>query len=88
MLLKLCLLSETQYILVYQCIFKMSIAEISNMRLYYVCITRISKLGFYSEMSILAGKLKFASSQGDFGRAGWEIQNKVTKLFVKMFKFL
>ena len=38
-------------------------------------------------MSILAGKLKFTNWEGEFGWAGWEIQNKVTKLFVKIFRF-
>ena len=44
----------------------------------HICI-----IGFYSEMSILAGKPKFTSWEADFGRAGWRIQNKVTKLSVK-----
>ena len=60
---------------------------IMNKKLYYVCKTRIPKLGFYSEMSILAGKPKLTSWEGDFGQAGWEIQNKVTKLSVKIFTF-
>ena len=37
-------------------------------------------------MSILASKPKFTSWVGDFGRGGWEIQNKVTKLFVNILK--
>ena len=53
------------------------------MKLYNAFNTRISKLGLYSEMSIRAGKLNFTRWEGDCGRAGWEIQNKVTKLFVK-----
>ena len=65
----------------------MSIVQIRNIKLYYVCKTRISKLGFYSEMPILAGKPKFTTWEGYFGRAGWENQNKVTKLFVKILKF-
>ena len=43
-----------------------------------VYITRISKLGF-----TLAGKPKFSSCEGDFGRAGGKIQTKVKMLFMK-----
>ena len=59
--------------------------EYRNMKFNYICKTRISKLGCYSEMSTWAGKPKFTSWEGYFGRAGWDIQNKVTKLFVKIF---
>ena len=72
---------------VYECILKMSKALIRRMKLYYVCKTRLSKLGFYTEMSVLAGNSKFTSWEGDFRRAGWEIQNKVTNLFFKILKF-
>ena len=54
------------------------------MRLHYVCKTRISKLEFYWEMSILAGNPKFTDWEGDFYRAGSEIQNKIIKLFVEL----
>ena len=65
---------------------KMIIAKIRKIKLTYnVCKTRISKLGFCSKMSIRAGKPIHTSWQGDLGRAGWEIQNRVTKLFVKTF---
>ena len=37
--------------------------------------------------SVLAGNPKFTSWEGDFGRAGWEIQNKVAKLIVKILKY-
>ena len=37
-------------------------------------------------MSILDGKPRFTSWEGDFGRTGWKIQNKVTKLFVEICK--
>ena len=37
-------------------------------------------------MSVLANKPKFNSKEG-FSRAGWEIQNKVTNLFVKIAMF-
>ena len=57
------------------------------MKHHYACKTGISKLELQSEMSILAGKPKLTSWEVEFDRAGWEIQNKVTKLFVKIFKF-
>ena len=45
------------------------------------------KLEYFLEMSVLASKPKFTSSEGNFDRAGWEIQIKVAKLFVKILKF-
>ena len=51
--------------------------------LYFIRKTRISKLGFYSEMSIIGDKPKCTSGGRDFGRAGWAIQNKATKLYEK-----
>ena len=72
---------------VYYCILKINITYIRNIKFYRVCKTRISKLGLYLKVSILGGKLKFTSWQEDFGPAGWEIQNKVTKLLVNIFQF-
>ena len=57
------------------------------MKLYYLRKTRITILGFYSKMSILASKPKFTSWDRDFDGAGWGNQDKVTKLFVKILKF-
>ena len=53
------------------------------MKLYNICKACISKLGLYVEMSI-QGKSKFTSWEEDFSQAGGQIQNKVTKLFVKI----
>ena len=57
-----------------------------KMKLYYICTKHISKLGFYREKSILAGKPKITSWEGDFGRGGCVIQNKVTKLCAKIIR--
>ena len=56
------------------------------MNLYYVCKTCISNVAFYLEMSILSGKLKFTSWEGDFGLTRWEFLNKATKLFVNFLR--
>ena len=56
------------------------------MKLHYVCKAHLSKFGFYTEMSNMAGKPKFTSWK-NFGRAGWEIQNQNTNLFFKILKF-
>ena len=53
------------------------------MKLYNVCKTRISTLGFHLSQ-IRAGKNKFTGWEGDFGLSGWEIQNKVARLSVKI----
>ena len=52
-------------------------------KLHYECKTRILKLGIYSVMSILAGEPNLTYTE-DFGRAGGEIQNKVTKSIYKI----
>ena len=59
----------------------------TKIKLYYARKTLVSKWRFYSKMSVLASKPKFTSWETDFDRAGCEIQNRVTKLFVKIFKF-
>ena len=62
-------------------------SHITNKKLCYLDKTRVLKLRSYSEMSILAGELKFTRWEANFDQAAWEIQNKVTKLIFKSFKF-